>query len=77
MNLKDLIALGPSDRIFTIGVFNKNKPLVDAFNDEFDIKLPEPALEGIVEGFIEFLLQNEAMWSVTKKGIIRFNKAIP
>lgn len=77
MNLKDLIVLGPSDRIFTIGVFNKNKPLVDAFNDEFDIKLPEPALEGIVEGFIEFLLQNEAMWSVTKKGIIRFNKAIP
>ena len=77
MNLKDIIQLGPSDRIFTIGVFNKNKPLVDAFNDEFDIKLPEPALEGIVEGFIEFLLQNEAMWSVTKTGNIRFNKAIP
>lgn len=77
MNLRDIIELGPQDRIFTIGVFNKAKPLVDAFNDEFDIKLPERALEGIVEGMIEFLLQNEAMWSVTKKGIIRFNKAIP
>lgn len=77
MELKDIIQIGPRNRIFTIGVFNKDKPSVAAWNDEFDIRLPESALKGIVEGLVEFLADNDQLWTVTKTGTIRFTKALP